>query len=180
MNIIKIAQEFPKVHIIGLDQMAQYGHLYRDFNVISIRDTYMLSQKGIDQYKKIDGFGLPNLYVAHFDDLSHESEDGTLPQKIDVEKILEWAKQKWNENHLDFIVHCTGGISRSSAIATLISNSLKNPNFMNVFHGKYHFPNPRIMGFGEEILNQPGLKDKVREKAEREFKENLSKDDSLF
>lgn len=178
MKILKMSKEFPKVNIIGLDQMAQYGHLYKDFNVISIRDTRNLSRKGIDQYNKIDNFGLPNLYVARFDDLCHESEDGTLPQKMDVEKIIEWAKQKWNENHLDFIVHCTAGISRSSAIATLISNSLKNPDFMNVFHGKYHSPNQRIIEFGEEILNQPGLKDKVLEKAEREFMEN--KTENIF
>lgn len=181
MKILKLAQEqkqkFPKIHIIGLQQMAEYGHLYKDFNVISIRDTTKISKEYQEKYNRIDSFGIPNIYVATFDDLSHEDEAsmGTLPQKTDVQSIIEWAKQKWSENHLDFIVHCTAGISRSSAIATLISHAFNNPKAMDTFDGKYHFPNQRIMGFGEEILNQPNLKDKTREKAEREFGENLAK-----
>ena len=169
-----MTKEFPKIHIMGINQFSDWAHLFRDCNVISIRESRGIDENTRKRYEIIDRLNLPNIYVACFDDLSDDSEAsyGKLPQKEDVQSIIEWAKQKWSENHKDFVVHCHGGVSRSSSIATLIAHALNDPNAMNTFNGKFHSPNKRIMGFGEEILNKPNLAKETEEKAKREFKEN--------
>src|SRR3972149_3354364 len=105
-----------KIHIASLAEVINnIDYIKRNnINLISIRNTDYSSE-----YDIIDNAGLKNLLVVQFDDLLEplKGRSEKPPEESDIKTILEWSKQKMAENNNDFIVHCTAGVSRSSAVA---------------------------------------------------------------
>jgi predicted protein tyrosine phosphatase len=136
-------------------------------NVISIRDTHeSLAPNYKELYAKIDAAGFPNIYIATFDDLElgdRAKPNNIFPSMKETQSVLNWAKQKWNENHKPFVVHCTGGVSRSSAIGILIGKMLQG-HYNDIFNPQFHNPNSTILDFGGEYLKDTNIKDEVRQK----------------
>lgn len=145
-----------------------------NINVISIRDPLVYNK----EYKAIDESGIKNLFIATFDDLATDEEQirlpYTFPKKTDVNGILSWAKQKWEETNKAFAVHCTAGVSRSSAIAILINQMIMN-DYNKVFDPQYHSPNTRILEYGEEYLNTNHIKEDVEKRTKEYDMEQMDK-----
>jgi predicted protein tyrosine phosphatase len=77
----------------------------------------------------------------------------SLPQKRDVQKVLEWANGK-----TEILVHCFAGISRSSAMAYLIAcTRVSALEALGILDGKLHWPNKRIVRIGSEVLGRPEI-----------------------
>lgn len=135
------------------------NHRYR--YVVSLRD----SKKNGAVYKEIDKFCSKNnkgIISCCFDDVwlpEHEKMGYKLPTKEDVAKILEWARGK-----NPMTVHCTGGISRSSAIAYLIACLRSSPEeAIKILNPLIHSPNELIVQFGSEILGNPKILEVYKE-----------------
>lgn len=132
-----------------------------DINLISIRDT-----QPVPEYDIIDNAGLKNLLVIQFDDLEaaipeQYNRTEKPPEENDIKNILNWSKQKMQENNNGFIIHCTAGISRSSAVAILV-NYLQDPeNAIKVINPMLHWPNKKVLELGEKILENRNLKEKT-------------------
>lgn len=149
------------------------------WNVISLRDTPQGSSPDYQAlYKRIDGQGFHNIYVATFDDLEIDDVNViaakpymVIPSMSAIQSILDWAKHKWEENRKPFAVHCTGGISRSSAIAVLIGKMLTN-SYAGIFNPQYHSPNNTILDYGGHYLGDENLRDELTEKVKTWDKEH--------
>ena len=101
------------------------------------------------------------------------------PTSEHVSGILDWARQKWEENHKPFVVHCTGGVSRSAAIAMLINQMILN-NYRAGWDIKLHSPNEKVLEYGERHLGVEPFSQTVKEET-REFDRNRwGDDDSPF
>lgn len=129
-----------------------------DINLISIRDF-----GHNDLYDVIDNAGLKNLLVVQFDDLLEDlppqyNRQEHPPRESDIAAILEWAKKKMSENSNDFIVQCTAGISRSSAVAILVSYLRDPSNALKVINPMFHSPNEKVLEIGEKLLNTKDIK----------------------
>jgi predicted protein tyrosine phosphatase len=151
-------------------------------NLISIRDNSP-EQSEEQGYEMIDNMNLPNLLVVSFDDLV-DPLDYKLqrrerpPSEYDISTILEWAKQKIKENNNPFIVHCTAGVSRSSAVAILVSY-LQNPETaLKIINPIIHSPNEKVLEIGEKLLNTQDIKEptkKLIKQYDEQFIEQLGK-----
>ena len=147
-----------KVSIASVREVADnIDYLKRgNFNIISIRDTTPGPNK--PYYDIIDNAGLPNLLVIQFDDLvgpipNQYGRSELPPSEENIKTILDWARQKMKENGNDFIVHCTGGISRSSAVAILVQY-LKDPEkALKIINPMIHCPNEKVLEYGDKLLN---------------------------
>jgi predicted protein tyrosine phosphatase len=107
---------------------------------------------------------IPNLYVLQMDDIVYPTADiltyypkTIIPNKENIQNVLNWCKSLIDQNSKDFIVHCTAGISRSSAIAILIQCLIDDSKIFEVVDPRFHFPNTKILKIGEELLNKPNL-----------------------
>jgi len=108
-----------------------------DINLISIRNT-----EHTQDYDIIDGVGLKNLLVVYFDDILEPLPDRSEkpPEEEDIVKIINWTKQKMQENNNGFIIHCTAGISRSSAVAIIVKYLQDPQNALKVINPILHCP----------------------------------------
>lgn len=157
----------PEVYVMSLDQVVSKLPMVSGFNVISIRDTR--PGTNIEKYQAIDRAGIQDIMQVQFDDLWSEEhrEYGSLPQGQQIFSVLEWAKKKWQENRKPFIVHCTAGISRSSAVAVLLDAMFRNSKeAVDRFDATKHSPNQMILEIGENYLKTPGLTQEVKKKEE--------------
>jgi predicted protein tyrosine phosphatase len=138
-----------------------------NINLISIRDT-----NAEEAYKPIDDANLKNILVVNFDDIlvPFPDRDEKAPEESDIVRILEWAKQKMQENNNDFIVHCTAGISRSSAVAILVQYLQDPEKALKVINPMLHSPNMKVLELDEKILNTKNIKEPVK-KIEKEYNE---------
>lgn len=173
MKIYKLSQNNKQlVYIFSLDRVINNIETIKriNANLISIRDNPAgLSNKVKLQYELIDNSGIQNIYVATFDDveLPFENKKGIIfPDENIVSNILTWAKSKWEENHKIFVVHCTAGISRSSAIAILINQTIQG-QYKNIYNPAIHSPNKKVLEFGDQ-LNGTNIKEQIT-KEEKEF-----------
>lgn len=139
-----------------------------DINLISIRDTNP-SNEQIRDYNVIDSAGLKNILVADFDDLieplpqTYRTTYGERPpDESDIRRIINWAKIKIDEGKTDFIVHCTAGISRSSAVAILIQYLQDPSKALKVINPMLHCPNEKVLELGEKILDTKDIKDPTK------------------
>jgi predicted protein tyrosine phosphatase len=152
-----------------------------NINLISIRDTSPGTDK--NYYDIIDGAGLSNLLVVNFDDILEPLPlpyKERPPEENDIRTILDWAKQKMQENNNDFIVQCTAGISRSSAVAILV-NYLQDPeNALKVINPILHCPNEKVLELGEKILNTKNIKEPTKELLKKHDEEWLANKDKPF
>lgn len=145
-----------------------------NINLISIRDT-----DHHHFYDIIDNAGLKNLLVVQFDDiieaLPYRVEKP--PSKENIETILKWAKQKMLENDNDFIVQCTGGVSRSSAVAILIQYLQDPDKALKVINPMVHSPNEKVLEIGDEILKSDFKEstEKLLKEHDEQFQENVGK-----
>ena len=148
-----------------------------NINLISIRDTTPSKTYQL-LYDKIDNAGLDNLFAITFDDLVEDIEgfEERAPTEQNIGDILNWAKQKMKENNNGFVVQCTGGVSRSSAVAILIKY-LENPEkALSVINPIYHSPNEKVLELGQKLLNNKDLKDnakQIMEQYSEEFNEKI-------
>lgn len=144
--------------------------------LVSIRDTSP-DEETQQAYDIIDSSGIDNLYVANFDDLEFEldpkyGKQEKPPEQNQIEDILKWAKKKMDSGISYFVVHCTAGISRSSATAILIK-ALHNPEeAMKVINPLLHSPNRRVIEFGEKIIDNLSVSDDI-DKMEKEYSETF-------
>ncbi len=128
--------------------------LKRELNVISIREPKKQRNADIQsQYDKIDSLHGERCFSVDFQDINYISKSSKMinPNKNQIESILDWAKNKYQENGKMFVVHCFAGISRSSAVAMLI-NYMINGDLFAPYDVRYHSPNKLILEFGAEIL----------------------------
>lgn len=122
-----------------------------DGYVISIRDP---GKKAEVMYKLIDERkdNCKGMLALEFEDADFEFPGHRVPEKEDMEKILSFTK-KINLKKHKIAVHCTAGVSRSSAAAYIIACS-KMPieEALGCLDKKWHDPNWRMVAFGAEIL----------------------------
>lgn len=87
---------------------------------------------------------------SFFDDTTNPIKP-LAPSSEKIALILDWVKTR---NEQDLFISCQMGISRSSAVAYLIS-CLKNDihSSLDILDDKIHMPNELILKLGEEILN---------------------------
>lgn len=154
----KITQENPNkipmrtIKIKGVDYTGRFIQDIKDeFNVISLRTytdpipTETICYSLIDEHME-EQF----LCVETFDDVDSTESKFFAPKPDQVKRILEWAALKAKENDRPFLVHCTAGISRSSAIAILISQMI-NGRFHHIFNPMIHDPNELVIHYGEQF-----------------------------
>jgi predicted protein tyrosine phosphatase len=135
------------------------------FHVISIRD-FKAESAPVDRVAKL----CRSMLVLRFNDLRdvHLNRLTTAdmakyglhyPEKEHVEAALDYAKDK-----LSLLVHCTAGVSRSSAMAYVIACSRVVPSdALRVLDSKFHWPNDRVVRLGAEILGDPEIVRAVKE-----------------
>ncbi len=111
----------------------------------------------VNDYKTIDDYNLDNIHVSTFDDVASSVKDCQEPTEKDIYDILLWAKSQWHKNPNHFIVHCTAGVSRSSAVAILISLLLFG-EYKSILDRNLHYPNKLILDIGGKILGIDDLK----------------------
>lgn len=170
-----------KIHISSLKEVANNIDFIvkNNLNLISIRDT-----DHSPEYDIIDNAGVKNLLVVQFDDLIEPLPleyrgryKERPPNENDIRTILEWAKQKMTENNNAFIVQCTAGVSRSSAVAILV-NYLQDPeNALKVINPMLHCPNWKVLELGEKILNTDNIKRPTKELLNQHKQEFLEQKD---
>jgi len=151
-----------------------------NINLISIRDTNpsIIESKA---YDTIDRAGLKNLLVVPFDDLveplpKEYNREERPPEEQDIRIILEWAKKKMQENNNDFVVQCTAGVSRSSAVAILVQYLQDPAMALKVINPMFHSPNEKVLEIGEKLLNTKDIKEpakKLMKEYDAQWKENL-------
>jgi predicted protein tyrosine phosphatase len=147
----------------------------KNLNVVSIRNSsgrfYEGQEFKSNDYIYIDSKNIKNIYSVVFDDLSNDSDrvlkQYIFPQEKHIFPLLEWAKQKWEENHMPFAIHCSAGISRSSAVAILINKMIMN-NIADAFDPKLHLPNREILRLGEKFLKEDDIISQVYEIIEKD------------
>jgi len=137
-------------------------------NFISIRD----SSPNIDskqKYDLIDRANFQNIFIVYFDDIENINEiskNEIMPSESNIAPLINWIQSKIKENNNDFVVQCTGGVSRSAAVAVLVEY-IKNQNInkaTDIINPILHSPNYKVLEIGEKILNAPELKSKVEKK----------------
>ena len=114
--------------------------------VISIRDPES-GEAPIDKALH----AVQNILVLEFSDIwdeRHETHGMKLPFGHHVKDALDFAKGKEA-----LLVHCNGGVSRSSAIAFLVACTLMPPaEAIKMLNKHIHFPNERIVMLGANMM----------------------------
>lgn len=117
-----------------------------NLNIVSIRSSKMPE----DVYEVFALFpkNFKSIIMEEFDDIESPEDVFIVPEEEHVSRILDWAKDKNN-----IAVHCTAGVSRSSAIAYLIACSKMPPSeAIKVLDWNYHSPNDLVILHGIKLL----------------------------
>ena len=122
-----------------------------DLNIVSIRSTE-IPQATYDVFEECrSNYG--NIIVEYFDDIQIPQDGFIVPAKEQIMRILKWAMDK---EHI--AVHCTAGISRSSAIAYLIACHRSSPKqALKILDPMKHSPNRLILHLGMEVLGDKAV-----------------------
>lgn len=142
------------ISIFSLDELADLVASQRTaYNIVSIRCSslpeshYAVFRKYRRNYR--------NIHVEVFDDIEFPREGQAVVEPEQVELILAWAKNKKN-----IAVHCTAGISRSSAIAYLIACSkMPASEAIKILNPDCHCPNDLVLYYGIKVLNDISVYD---------------------
>ena len=151
----------PEIRICSYEEAVAVLKKDPDWNVLSIRDTFALLQESVNdnnsfwcgRYSTLDNI-LPlcrSSLVLYFDDVSwdYQSFGCTPPSEENVREILRWSQGK---NRI--LVHCTAGISRSSASAYIIACSRMEPQkAIGYLFSDRHYPNDLIVDHGAKLLD---------------------------
>lgn len=117
-----------------------------DFNIVSIRSTE-LPQTTYDAFDECRG-NYEDIIIECFDDIISPQVGYTVPTEEHVRRILKWAMSREQ-----LAVHCTAGVSRSSAIAYLIACQRSSPKeALKILDPMKHSPNRLILYLGAEVL----------------------------
>lgn len=154
-----------KITISSLYEMQDHIRANRLANFISIRDSSSCSSTfNKEHYAWIDKQYLDNCLTIIMDDIVYASKnlletypDIQIPQETQIKQIIDWSKQKRDENTLDFVIHCTAGVSRSSACAVIVQALINPENILKIIDPQLHHPNPRILKITSELLDMPDL-----------------------
>ena len=116
-----------------------------DFDIVSIRSSGCPGAYTVfDTYH----FNYKSIICEEFDDIESPDFGFKVVTRLKVARILKWAKGKKN-----IAVHCTAGISRSSAVAYLIACSrMPASEAIKVLNPNIHSPNALVVFHGIKIL----------------------------
>ena len=131
-----------------------------DLNVVSIRSTLCTSIM-LEMYEDFEQFRdcYKDIIVEAFDDIEKPRTGLVLPSMAQIRRILEWSHGKD-----DFLIHCTAGISRSSAIAYLIKCMESSPETaVQILDKKIHYPNLCVVRLGSEFLGNRQIYRTIKE-----------------
>jgi len=136
------------IAIIGVDAARLMVEEPLNAGLISIRDDYGDPHVYSD-ITKLARQNMDGLLVLHFDDIDAPHDGFQVPQMHHVKRALAFARK-----HPHVIVHCTAGISRSSAIALMIAyDRLRDVDAAKaILDCVRHFPNRIVVGLGEELF----------------------------
>ncbi len=133
-------------------------------HVISIRD-YRDKTAPVD---KVAGLCL-SLLVLRFNDLEDvhlnhlstadlEKHGLHYPERGHIETALDYAKDKQ-----ELLIHCSAGVSRSSAVAYLLACRRVGPTkALRVLDSSLHWPNNRVVRLGAEIMGNPEIEQAIK------------------
>lgn len=124
------------------------------FNLIKFQPECLVSIVDVNAKipEVVKNFNGPKL-VMKFDDLLSDEEHGNTPNKEHIMKAISFAI---NNKGKSFLIHCTAGISRSSAMALLIEviSDFKDPKetlIKLMDKNPDIFPNDRIIKLATKI-----------------------------
>lgn len=139
------------INILSLDECIDLVKNRTENNIVSIRSStiadkvYAPIDENISNYKDI--------IVETFDDIEHECETKygyVLPKDENIRRILEWSDRVSG----DIVVHCTAGISRSSAVAYLIAcRKMDRSDALACLKFNLHTPNRYVLYLGAKIMD---------------------------
>ena len=116
-----------------------------NWDIVSIRDSGCPGVYGVfDIYHE----NFNSIICEEFDDIESPDDELKVVTRAKITRILKWAKGKNN-----IVVHCTAGISRSSAIAYLIACSrMPASEAIKILNPNIHSPNTLVVFHGIKIL----------------------------
>lgn len=118
-----------------------------DYSIVSIRNSD-LPESSYAVFKKYRR-NFRNIHVAVFDDIEYPQDGLAIVEPEQIELILAWSGNRRN-----IAVHCTAGISRSSAIAYLIAcTRMPASEAIGILDPDRHCPNDLVIYHGVKILN---------------------------
>jgi len=121
------------------------------FNIVSIRSSN-IPQKEYGAFEKYRR-NYKDITIEFFDDIRIPVDGHITPSQESIGRILKWAEKR---KHI--AVHCTAGISRSSAIAYLIACQRTSPKHaVKILDPAKHSPNLLILNLGAEILGNKSV-----------------------
>ncbi len=136
-----------KIAIYSLEAIVELvSRKKTNLNIVSIRSSRMPE----DLYKVFEHYpkNFKSIIMEEFDDIESPDDMFIVPEEEHVKRILEWAKDKNN-----IAVHCTAGVSRSSAIAYLIACSkMPASEAIKVLNPNFHSPNDLVILHGIKLL----------------------------
>lgn len=141
--------KFDNLEILILSEDAAVDFVRKSpyyWNVISIRDH---NDAPVDEVAS----RCQTLHKVKFDDIDAPVKGFTIPTEEHVRSILDFSRDK-----KEILIHCTAGISRSSASAYLIACTRMPPiEAIKCLNTVYHWPNALVVKIGAKILNNPQI-----------------------
>lgn len=131
---------------------------HKHCDVISIMDSRWEKELPLD-VAVLDTY--QSVLRLYFDDVEEPAPGFGMraPTRADVQEAIEWCSDK----DLDrLVVHCFQGISRSAAMAVVITCSHGVPPreaFDVLISPRLHNPNRLVLSLGRQILGQDGIID---------------------
>jgi len=133
------------------------------FNIVSIRSSD-LPQTKFAVFSEFSN-NYEDITVECFDDITAPRDGYIVPTHEHIRRILKWAMDRER-----IAVHCTAGISRSSAIAYLIACHRSSPKqALKVLNPLKHSPNRLILYLGMEVLGDESVMTEFAEWFKRSY-----------
>lgn len=150
---------YQDIHICSVWEVWKFYNMYPEANFISIRDRTP-SKPVLEQYNLFDSKRLQNSLVLEMDDIVYPNPhltNVTIPNEEHISKLINWANVKTSENFEPFVIHCTAGVSRSSACALIVQALIAPEYLLTIIDPRLHYPNQRILEIASKLLNMPDL-----------------------
>ena len=160
------------IQILSVDECLQLASTKTNYNIVSIRsrDVLAILYDEIDIRKS----NYNSIHVEYFDDIISDRSGNITPTVKQVKDILDYSSQ-FEDN---FAVHCTGGVSRSSAIAFLIAfqKTGSKEEAIKYLNLTLHSPNTLIIKLGGLIFSDMDMFPFIleeQEKHDKKFKDRF-------
>lgn len=118
-------------------------------------NVVFINSPRIELYEFVPRYAKDYIYLQ-FDDITFDRGERFIgPTREDVQKALDWTATREEP----FMVVCAAGISRSSAIAYLVTYSKTKSvsEALSILDPQVHEPNVRIVKYGSDIFNEPEI-----------------------